>query len=166
MFLDWARLKGPMSSECQELNRLFSTCVDGIRIKIPPRLESPKQPSENSPPFILDTLQVSAKAWIRTLQRNNLPSFDGYTFNAMELLLSRDDIAISEFELLKLTHRWCRKNDTSLEDLLYLFDLNLFTAEEKHWALDHFPHTRETASIVLNSLCRYAYCNTLFLLQD
>jgi hypothetical protein len=41
LFLEWARLKGPMSAECQQPNRLFSMCGDGNRVKVPPVLESP-----------------------------------------------------------------------------------------------------------------------------
>ncbi len=41
LYLDWARVTGLMSPQCQELNRMFSTCVDGNRIKIPPKLSCP-----------------------------------------------------------------------------------------------------------------------------
>ena len=115
LFLDWARLKGPMSSECQQLNRLFSFCVDGNRIKVPSILENIPEAPPETPPFILDILHEAAKNAIQSHQKSNI-NFDGYDFDAMELLLSRDDVAMSEFELIKLTYRWCRKNNAALED--------------------------------------------------
>ncbi len=153
LFLDWARLKGPMSAECQQLNRLFSMSVDGNRIKVPPTLESPPQPASDSPPFILDTLHDAAKHLIQARQGCRY-SCDGYNFDAMELLLSRDGIAMSEFELVKLTYRWCRRNHAALVDFLHLFDVNLLTAEEKAWTLNQLPSSIETPSLVLNALCQ------------
>jgi hypothetical protein len=155
LFLDWAKLKGPMSAECQQLNHLYSLSVDGNTIKIPPILESPPQPPPDAPPFILSILHNAAREFIEKRQRETIDC-NSYTFDAMELLLSRDDIAMSEFELLKLTHRWCRLNQAPLLDFLHLFDVNRLTAEEKSWTLDQLPPTRETASDVLNALCRYA----------
>lgn len=152
LFLDWARLKGPMSPECQQLNRLFSMCVDGNRIKIPPKLESPPQPSPDNPQFILDILHNEAKRLIQAPQSNN-HNFDGYNFDAVELLLSRDEVAMSEFELIKLTFRWCRRNHAALEDFLHMFDVNLLTSEEKIWTLNQLPPSAETTSI-LNALSR------------
>lgn len=164
LFLDWARLKGPMCSQCQELNYLFSTCVDGASIKIPPKLESPPQPSPDIPPFILDTLQQSAKTTIQTRQ-NATVDYDGYTYDAMELLLTRDQVAMSEFELLKLTHRWCRKNNVELASFMWLFDPNLLTEEEKYWVLEQVPASDDVTSEVLNSLCRYVVLGRLSVLD-
>jgi regulator of nonsense transcripts 1 len=153
LFLDWARLKGPMSKECQQLNRLFSMCVDGNRIKVPVQLESPDQPPSDVPPFILDTLHEAAKAFIQARQ-DSILSYDGYNFDAMELLLSRDDMAMSEFELIKLTYRWCRMNNFALMDFVHLFNVNLLTAEEKIWTLTQLPPSAEAPSLILNALCQ------------
>lgn len=153
LYLDWARLKGPMSAECQQLNRLFSMCVDGNRIKVPIALESPPQVPMDSVPFILDTLHEAAKQFISSRQVT-APNLDGYDFDAMQLLLSRDDMAVSEFELIRLTHKWCRMNDSTLEDWLHFFDLNLLTASEKAWVLSQLPPSFETSSLVMNSLCQ------------
>lgn len=153
LYLDWARLKGPMSAECQQLNRLYSMCVDGNHIKVPPILESPPQPPSSDPPFILDRLHDAAKGLIQNRQDCS-HSYDGYNFDAMELLLSRDDVPMSEFELVKLTYRWCRKNNACLVDFLHLFDVNLLTAEEKAWTLNQLPPSAEAPSLILNALCR------------
>ncbi|CZS99007.1 related to NAM7-nonsense-mediated mRNA decay protein (RdRP) [Rhynchosporium agropyri] len=153
LYLDWARLKGPMSAECQQLNRLFSNCVDGNRIKIPLSLDSPPKVSVDTNPFVLDTLHEAAKEFISSRQVNG-PNIDGYDFDAVELLLSRDNMAISEFELIRLTHRWCQKNNSTLQDFLHFFDLNLLTAGEKAWILSQLPPTPEMMSLVANSLCQ------------
>jgi hypothetical protein len=153
LFLDWARLKGPMSAECQQLNRLYSLSVDGNHIKVPEILESPPQPPQETPPFILDTLHDAAKEFIQSGQ-DSCHICDGYNFDAMELLLSRDNVAMSEFELVKLTFRWCRRNNAALVDFLHLIDVNLLTAEEKIWTLNHLPPSAETPSLILNALCR------------
>ncbi|KAF4628609.1 hypothetical protein G7Y89_g9545 [Cudoniella acicularis] len=153
LFLDWARINGPMSEQCQQLNRLFSTCVDGNRIKIPPTLESPPVLSPHCPPFILDIIHDAAKDLIKSHQKSS-HSCEGYDFDAMELLLSRDNLAMSEFELVKLTYRWCRKNNALLKDFLHLFDINLLTAEEKIWTLNQLPPSLETSSLIMNALCQ------------
>ncbi|EPE27935.1 P-loop containing nucleoside triphosphate hydrolase [Glarea lozoyensis ATCC 20868] len=153
LYLDWARSKGPMSPECQQLNRLFSMCVDGNRIKVPSELESPPQPSPLDPPFILGILHNEAKDIIQARQRSTF-DYDGFTFDAMELLMARENMAISEFELIKLTYKWCRKNKTDLTEFLHLFDLNLLTAEEKAWTLNQIPPSFEASSMISNALCQ------------
>ena len=50
-----------MSAECQELNHLFSHCVDGGRIRVPTHLESPPKPALSAPGFILDILHRNAE---------------------------------------------------------------------------------------------------------
>ncbi|KAI2628893.1 RNA dependent RNA polymerase-domain-containing protein [Hypoxylon sp. NC1633] len=152
LYLEWVRVKGPMASECQELNRLFSQCVDGNRIEVPRRLEVVPKPKNDGTPFILDELHERAKETITAdkIQRDGL---EGYDFGATELLCSRDNIAISEFEIIKLVFRWCRKNDAELQDFLHFFDLNVLTAEEKAWTLSQLPASSGVPSLVLNALC-------------
>jgi hypothetical protein len=140
-----------MSAECQELNRLFSTCVDGNRIKVPTVLEDCPQLPPDAPPFILDTLHNAAEMFIKN-RWGGCQSCDGYTFDAMELLLCRDDVAMSEFELVKLTYRWCLKNKADLVDFLPLFDFNRLSVQEKAWMLSHLPPAAETPSLVMNAL--------------
>ena len=153
LFLDWARLKGPMSSQCQELNHLFSMCVDGTSIRVPDHLEKCDQPPPDAPPFVLDTLHEAGKCLLQVREAAAY-DYDGYTFDAMELLLSRDDVAMSEFELLKLTYRWCRQKNAAFVEFLHVFDLNLLTAEEKMWVLGQLPPSAEVASLVQNALCQ------------
>ncbi|KAK8137438.1 hypothetical protein PG984_002931 [Apiospora sp. TS-2023a] len=152
LYLDWARVKGPIASECQELNRLFSQCVDGNRIKVPPRLEKAPELTPDTPKFILDELHEAAVA---TISRNRKLQADveSLGFDALELLLCRDNIATSEFELMKLVAKWCRKHNASLADFLPYFDLNVLTAEEKNWILAYLPPLQGLPSLVLNALC-------------
>jgi regulator of nonsense transcripts 1 len=153
LYLDWARACGPMAPQCQELNRLFSQCVDGNRIKVPPKLEKAPPPPADAPPFILDDLHDEAKQIIQTANvANQREALDGYDFDAVELLLSRDDIAMSEYELLRLTHRWCRQNNTRLEDLLHLFDMDALTSEERAWILQQLPPSQTLPALVLNAV--------------
>jgi hypothetical protein len=140
-----------MSAECQELNRIFSTCVDGNRIKVPPMLEDCPQLPPDAPPFILDTLHEAAEKFSKN-RLGSSQSCDGYTFDAMELLLCRDDVAMSEFELVKLTYRWCLKNNADLADFLPLFDFNRLSVHEKAWTLSQLPPAAETPSLVMNGL--------------
>ncbi|KAK2005421.1 hypothetical protein LZ32DRAFT_673508, partial [Colletotrichum eremochloae] len=154
LYLSWARSSGPMSPQYQELNRLFSTCVDGNRIKIPPKLERPPEPSTEAAPFILDQLHAAAVEIIQNRQRNAVIDYDGYSFDVMEVLMSRDDFAISEFELMQLTHKWCLRNGTSLGDFVQFFNFTLLTAEEKVWALSRLPVTQGYPNLVQNALCQ------------
>ncbi|KAI1821308.1 RNA dependent RNA polymerase-domain-containing protein [Xylaria intraflava] len=152
LYLDWAKVKGPMAPECQQLNRLFSQCVDGNRIKVPPNLENAPMPSPDTAPFILDTLHEAAKRSVELLNPDTV-DLDGYDFDAIELLLNRDGIAISEFELVQLAFKWCRRNGIPLLDLLHFFDLNSLTAEEKAWTINQLPVLPDVPSLVMNGLC-------------
>ncbi|RDI82319.1 Methylisocitrate lyase [Venturia inaequalis] len=151
LFLDWARLKGPMSAECQQLNRLFSQCVDGNRIRVPDSLKDPPKPSENSLPFILDVLHAASREVIE--QRcKELKSLDGQASDAVHALLCRDRLAFSEFEMMRMTMEWCNKNEEEFTDYLQMFDLNALTDEEKTWTLARLPPSKELPSLLMNGL--------------
>ncbi|KAI2642309.1 RNA dependent RNA polymerase-domain-containing protein [Xylaria nigripes] len=152
LYLDWAKVKGPMAPECQELNRLFSQCVDGNSIKVPQRLESVPKPAPKAAPFVIDVLHEAAEQ----LSKNGIldaTDLIGYDFDAIELLLNRDGIAISEFELVQLAFKWCRSNRTPFQDLVHFFDFNSLTAEEKAWTISQLPALPGVPSLVMNALC-------------
>ncbi|KAK8041601.1 hypothetical protein PG994_014608 [Apiospora phragmitis] len=122
-------------------------------IKVPPRLVDKKPlPTPDTPKFILDELHESAKATISENRMRNT-NVEALSFDAVELLLCRDDIPTSEFELVKLVARWCRKHSASLVDFLPYFDLNVLTATEKNWILAYLPPLQGLPSLVLNALC-------------
>lgn len=148
LYLDWARAKGPMSAECQELNHLFSMSVDGNRIKVPNRLEILPEPRDN--PFILDTLHEAATKYVAA-RGSQILIWDGFTFDAIQLLLNREDFALQEFELVKLTYQWCLRNQMRLVEFLDYFDFNRLSDEEKTWVLTHLPDSTELQSLVLNA---------------
>lgn len=144
-----------MSQECQELNRLFSMCVDANRIKIPKRLEEPPEPKPGAAPFVLDVLHEEARKLIlknQTQMRSGPTSLEGYTFDALELLLCRQDVAMSEFELVQLTHKWCLQNNACLEEFAHYFDFGLLSSEQKAWTLAHLPATEEYSKLAYNGL--------------
>jgi len=152
LFLEWARIKGPMSAECQQLNRLFSSCVDGNRIKIPTALESPAKVEGSSlVPFVLDELHEHGKNFIQNRQQSE-HILEGYTFDALELLLAKDNMAMSEFEAFKLAYRWCIQNDRHIATLLHYFDFAMMGQEEKSWVVGLLPPTLDFPALVMNGL--------------
>lgn len=155
LYMEWARAKGPMSAECQELNRLYSTCVDGNNVRIPPKLQdSPKLPPE-APPFILDQLHEAAKNAVRpVVEVSDGIGLGHYSLDAIELLLARDNLAMSEFELIKLVFRWCQKNRVPFADFVHFFNFNILTDEEKRWTICQLPPTELGPSLVRNALCQ------------
>ena len=153
LYMDWARLRGPMSSQCQELNHLFSRCVDGNRIKVPQHLENPPKVHQPALGFILDILHSAAEDFIRSYQ--NSPAItNNLTDDTLELLLCRDEVSMSEFDLFKMTAKWCIKNDASLLDFLLYFDFTQMTDIEKAWVLNQIPMGCRAPSLVLNDLTR------------
>ncbi|KPA36525.1 hypothetical protein FLAG1_10705, partial [Fusarium langsethiae] len=153
LYLDWARVTGPMSAQCQELNHLFSQCVDGNRIRIPEKLKSPPKLPDGAPPFILDLLHNESRDQVRRLSLSQNGDLEGYDIDGIQLVLSREDVAISEFECVKLAYAWCLRNKTSFKTLLHLFNFNLLTPEQKAWVLAHVPLSPSTPGLVLNAVC-------------
>ncbi|KAF2495767.1 hypothetical protein BU16DRAFT_356202 [Lophium mytilinum] len=154
LYLDWARLKGPMSAECQQLNRLFSQCVDGNRIKIPEHFKDPPKPPPTTP-FIVDVLHEGARSLLdaAAIMPGNI---EHGSFDALELLLSRDSLALSEFELIQLALRWCDKNHEDFAELAPLFNFNSLSDQQKAWTLTRLPTTENLSCLVMNGLMQSA----------
>ncbi|KAL6881236.1 RNA dependent RNA polymerase domain-containing protein [Trichoderma novae-zelandiae] len=158
LYLKWARATGAMSAECQELNRLFSQCVDGNRIKEDhlKKFEKPPEPDAAAAPFVLDELHEAARDTIikqKRVAQAHMDDMEGYTFEGIQLLLCRDDVAVSEAELIRMAVRWCRKTHTSFYHLMHMFDLNSLNAEDKAWVLAQVPTCSDAPSLVYNALC-------------
>jgi regulator of nonsense transcripts 1 len=152
LYLKWARLTNAMSPQCQQLNRLFSQCVDGNRIKIPNDLLDPPEPSESSPPFILDALHKASPESIERLRATNPHTYMDSHSDILDLLLSRDKIAISEFELLQIALRWCREHSENILEYAHFFDFSALSDEQQIWFLNHLPVSATTPSLVRNGL--------------
>lgn len=119
-----------MSSKYQQLNRLFSQCVDGNRIRIPDSVKEPPKPSENTPPFVLDVLHVASREVIER-RSENLKTLDGQSRDTVQTLLCRDRLALPDFELMRISMAWCNRNEEEFTDHLPLFALNALTDEQK-----------------------------------
>jgi regulator of nonsense transcripts 1 len=89
--------------------------------------------------------------YMKTLQKPY--DLDGFDEEAIQILLSMDKIAMSEFEFILLTHKWCQKFGQPLESFLSLFDFNVLKPEEKAWVLAQLPVSKDTPALVLNALC-------------
>lgn len=151
LFLDWAKVKGPMAPECQELNHLFSRCVDGNRISIPSHLLKAPEMPPNAPRFILDVLHDNATKLIKERVAPN-SALAGSSFDAIELLMSRTDIAFSEFELFQMALQWCRAHERSVTELFDFFDFNQLSDDQRSWVMGRLAPTEGVPSLVLNAL--------------
>lgn len=141
--------RGPLSSQCQELNRLFSQCV-AYKVKVPDRLLDlpPELPPAET--FILDALHNASHDFIREtavkVSPQSLPSIE-----ALEGLLEQPYL-LSQFELAHLTLRWCQRNHADFEEFFSFFDPLCMSSEERAWLLAHLPKRAETPSIIMNDL--------------
>lgn len=149
LFLQWARHKGPMSSQCQELNRLFSHCVDANKIKIPDRLVKLPE-GANCQPFILDILHDAARSQIQKHKFRVSFSELSAVENLESILCGASHL--SQFELAKLTLRWCHANEAQFADFWLFFDPRKFASAERAWLLAQLPPTAQTPSLVMNDL--------------
>jgi hypothetical protein len=155
LYMKWARLGNAMSSQCQQLNRLFSQCVDGNHIRIPENLkeftalEDPPEPPSVAP-FILDVLHAASTKFIQQAVALNPNASD--EADVMELFLTRDKVAMSEFELLQLVLRWCERNGVDIIEYSHLLNFSALTDEQQVWFLSRLPPSATTPSLVRNGL--------------
>jgi RNA dependent RNA polymerase len=154
LFLGWARHSGPLSSQCQELNRLFSLCVDANKITVPKHLQNPPPPAGGQEPFILDLLHEAALAYVSQARKDKSKTGDHIecdSFEALEAALC-DGAAISTFELAKIAFRWCKLNRVDFGDVSSLIDLQQLSHDERLWLLRELPPLSDTPSLTLNGL--------------
>ncbi|GAB0137629.1 hypothetical protein EsDP_00005886 [Epichloe bromicola] len=156
IYLRWARVRGAMSPECQELNRLFSQCVDGNKIKDSQLAKFERSPaaSVDAPLFILDELHELAEGLVSNMNEFGSGQLnDDSSLDDMEELLSREDFMMSEAELVKLSVSWCRKMNVPFSSILHVFNMNDLGPEEKSWVLAQVPTAFHYPKLVLNALC-------------
>lgn len=143
LYLKWARIKGPLSEECQQLNRLFSQCVDGNRIRVPQALEDPSEASTETHPFILDILHASARAIIDIALEKDF-DYEEDTYGVVDLLAHRNELAMSESELIQLVLRACVKEGCNFSEYAPHFNYAVSTSScERHAK----PHHERSATV-------------------
>ncbi|KAF9556779.1 RNA-directed RNA polymerase [Agrocybe pediades] len=138
LFAKWARSSplGALCVECQELNALHSSSVDGANIKIPDKLATPPEPIAGSK-YILDLLeeaadQFSAKFAESASRRAEITSLDKHNAElVLSQLLQSNHNSVSEFELFNLAYRFCRKHDLDIRPYLAHIDFSALTVTEK-----------------------------------
>jgi hypothetical protein len=164
LYMKWARLGNAMSPQCQQLNRLFSQCVDGNHIRIPENLkmfknlEDPPEPSPTVAPFILDTLH---DACAQQIQRTaTLVPETQDDANIIDLLLTRDKMAISEFELLQLLMQWCDRGNCDVMMYSHAIDFSALTDEQQIWFLGRLPPSSTAPSLVRNGLLQSEFVSS------
>jgi len=156
LYMRWARLGHAMSPQCQQLNRLFSQCVDGNHIRIPDdlkeftKLEDPSEPKHTVAPFILDVLHDACTQLI--LQADNTRPNDCDEVDVMEVFLARDKMAMSEFELLHLLLRWCKHSGEDILEYSHHLDFSALSDEQQIWFLGCLPPSATAPSLVRNGL--------------
>lgn len=150
LFLDWVRLRGAMSSQCQELNHLFSRCVDGNRIKVPPHLENVPKVDMPTGEFVLDVLHQAAEARIANL--GTAADTKELSADGIELLLSRDNVMFTEFDLFKMALGWCSRNRSDITEYLDFFDFGQMSDEQRTWVMQQLPAEERTPKLVMNGL--------------
>ncbi|THH07660.1 hypothetical protein EW145_g3223 [Phellinidium pouzarii] len=132
----WARYApgGAMSPQCQELNALHSKAVDGARIEIPDRLQTPPT---NDKPHVIDVLTEAASKFAETFLQNNIMqarsalSREDADSLMIELLKSKQR-SLSEFELLNLARTLAHKYQLDLSKHLLHVDFSSLTTQEKY----------------------------------
>jgi hypothetical protein len=156
LYMKWARLGNAMSPQCQQLNRLFSQCVDGNHIRIPQNLtvfrdlEDPPEPKAKVVPFILDVLH---EACMQQTKRANVLAPDPQdNVDIWDLILTRDKLAISEFELLGYLLRWCDRHKRDIMAYSHAIDFSALTDEQQIWFLAQLPPTKMAPGLVRNGL--------------
>jgi regulator of nonsense transcripts 1 len=156
LYLKWARLGDAMSPQCQQLNRLFSQCVDGNYIRIPENLrefeslQDAPEPDSKMPAFILDVLHNASVMFLENALQGAPSASDDA--NVVDLLLSRDQMALSEFEMIRLTLRWCNKNGVDIMKFGHLFNFSALSDEQQIWFLSSLPPSQSAPGLVRNGL--------------
>lgn len=154
LYMKWARLGNAMSPECQQLNRLFSQCVDGNHIRIPEHLikslEDPPEPALSVTPFILDVLHEASTKYIQ--ESTNLVPETHDDPDIVDFLLTRDKLAMSEFETLEILLRSCQRRKVDIMEYIHHINFSALTDEQQVWFLSWLPPSESVPALVRNGL--------------
>lgn len=149
----WVRCKpeGAMSRECQELNALYSQCVDGAIIKIPERLRTPPEPQSE---FIVDTLlkraREFAQAWLASEESVETPAHGEGDEQTIQALLSSKRVSMSEFQTIQLAARIARRSWINMRKYFPMMNFSALGAVEKHAVSFLFDMNTSESRVVWN----------------
>ncbi|KAI0077242.1 RNA-directed RNA polymerase [Panus rudis PR-1116 ss-1] len=157
----WARYspKGAMCDECQELNALHSSCVDGMPVRIPSKLEN-VPPKPEGDVYVLDALHDEAKAFAENFLAEEPILAMETTMHPdeadeiLEQLLSSEKTAVSEYELFSNAASFARKHGITLLKYISHIDFSAMTISEKYAAARVLGVSEEEAPYIWNSLIK------------
>ncbi|KAG8831497.1 hypothetical protein FRC17_003069 [Serendipita sp. 399] len=153
----WVRCRpdGAMSSECQQLNALYSKCVDGAIINIPEHLRTPPEPKE---PFIVDIMRDEAKLfaqnWMANEENAEIVASVDSDAQTIRSLLTSDRISMTEFQVLQMVARIAQRSAIDIRTFFALMDFSALTAMQKRIVSDTFGMGYEENLTLWNSLMR------------
>ncbi|TCD62010.1 hypothetical protein EIP91_007628 [Steccherinum ochraceum] len=162
----WMRFnpQGAMSDECQELNALHSSVVDGASIKIPERLTTiPTKDAESTDKFVLDVLHEDTTAFEAQFQAfqqqiANRSEFSEVSQDVAESiilhLLSSEKLALSEYETISHASSVARKYGIDLKQYASHLNFSALSFAEKHAVSTILNVTPQQAPYIWNSLIR------------
>ena len=160
----WMRYspKGAMCDECQELNALHSSVVDGASIKIPERLTTIPQKTDDSPhaaePFVLDALHEQTRAFLEEFQQRHPEAIQmgGITQETAETMilsfLSSEKLALSEYETVTKAAALAVKHSINLLRYVSHIDFSALSVPEKYAVSIILNVTPEEAPYIWNRL--------------
>ncbi len=136
----WLRYspRGAMCDECQELNALHSSVVDGGSIRLPERLLSPPNPEEGAPPFVLDVLHEDSVRFVENFRTSNPELLAGHLLplgaaeDTIKQLLTTESMAQSEYEVVQSALRVARNHGLDLTRYLAHVNFGALTTAEKY----------------------------------
>ncbi|KAH8088982.1 RNA dependent RNA polymerase-domain-containing protein [Cristinia sonorae] len=162
----WMRYspRGAMSDECQELNALHSSVVDGASIKIPDRLKNiPDKPKEEGAilePFVLDVLHEHADEFEEKF-RQRFTDRSGVSEMTLDMaesmvvnLLSSEKLALSEYETVVSAAALARMHGIDLVRYVSHIDFSALSTSERHAVSTLLNRTPQQAPYIWNSLIR------------
>jgi len=79
------------------------------------------------------------KRFIESQSDKTIDQYVEYSVDGLDLLLSRDQVAISEFELIQLTLKWCKKNSFDISEFTHFFNFSSLSDEQQIWLVNHLP---------------------------
>ncbi|THH29680.1 hypothetical protein EUX98_g4493 [Antrodiella citrinella] len=163
-FASYNSPKGAMSDECQELNALHSSVVDGASIKIPERLTNvptTKAADTDSPEkFVLDALHEDTNAFQAAFLQHHTERIrtDETTQDVAESMilnfLSSDKMAFSEYETIGKAATLARQFGIDLRRYVAHMDFSALSTAEKYAVGTILNVTPEEAPYIWNSLIR------------